>query len=1009
VTTVKTTKSNIPVSAKGDATQVSKSADSYSNSGTDEGYIPILADDRIFTLFTNTYAGTGPTANRYDIGCVEKVSGDNCPGYPKDFSDSVGGTDFMSPLSPVHHYDEETGRIFGATQRNTNFGVFCFDTTIDAMCSGQEYTQLQASANALGGTRRSRVQQLTKIGSCLYTFDITLKVYSYDPSTGATPCAGNTTKNLAAAYGSPVTAYNPADHTDYGWTGPIAQSQTIGTKMYIYMNYAYESNLDIWGCNNVVDICKGTRVVCFDSTTGDGRCSNGAGGYFSNPRPACYNDRFCKLVQPFINKVDNSVCAFAVKDPGFTYIGTFCHNPLTGAQLTVTAEVASIGNHGYAAFDMANYLPTFEEVDFTMPNGDEATIFAWKKAYLIASPRSGKAVCFNWTTNSLCSGFGRTGEGSSLWDTWTHNGVTSTQVGDNGDTNDYGYTSDGAGCIWAKGKSGDIWSFDAENGSVPCRRYSESVSVEPTQYYCDAESNHVTGWNEAKLQFPIGTSIEDLLELNVTIRDDSGNVVSGYESIDLLSVGPHVETLGSLDISDISASTYPELTADISFKASNSNLWVSQTALPLVVLTFEGDAPQVCYQTQVDDACNITTPLTNNGVVQLTDENQNVNQVSLSATSIVQYDDGESCVPDIRVTTTSPPGKVFRGDSLTYDILVENIANGDPLSAALDINLTNTIPDGSTYVSSNGGTLSGSVVSWPTFNLEGSASRTFTVTVIIGSDIGSALNVTSAELTDDPTASNNSYITAHEVGALATLGAIAWLDENADGIADNTEYAIQGIDVELYQDDTLISSSTTDEDGYVEFSGLAPGTGYFLTFDSPENHLASPQNTGSDDAVDSDIDTSTFSTESFALSEGENHQSTFAGFYLDPNWVDDPGPGDGTGGETPGVETSDDTLGEITTKKASSDEVVEIVTAGASDKEEPSLVSDIEKAETGRAATSVAGESVEQDKKPEHYMIFGSIPVSPSNTLYVSAFFINATAVGLFMKEKLKSRSAKRA
>lgn len=1023
VTNVKATKSDVPVGAKGDSSEIESQATSYTNSTSDNhGYVPIIVGSRIFTLFNNTTAGTGPGAGKYDIGCVEKTSGTNCPGYPKDFTDASGNTDFISPFVPIHYLDEETGRIFITTQRNTGYGVVCFDTSADAMCSNQQYTQLSSAGTPLGGERKSRIAQISKIGSCLFTYDIDLKVYSYDPATGATPCAGKTTKNLVSAYGTGITAYNISQHSDYGGTGPITQSEVVGSKLYFTMNYAFQSNLDIFGCNFLVEICKGTRIVCFDSESSDGRCSNGAGGYFTNPLVTCYADRFCKLQQLFVNPTNNAVCAFSIKEPGYTLLGTFCRDTLTGGIVSVSTELGSVGSKGWEAADMANYLPMFEEVKFTMPNGHVATIFPWQKGYLIASPRSGKAVCFDWTANALCADFGFEGEGASRWDTWTYNGVTSAQVGSNGDTNDIGYTADSAGCIWAKGKSGDIWSFDSQNGSSPCRRYDGAVSVVPSQFYCEVIQGTIGGWDKAKLQFPIGTSTDDLVELYATVLDANGSPIVGYENVDLLNLSANVTILGELDIDDISIVDHPSLSVNIRFKAVNSSIFSSVNANPLVVLTFSGDDPQVCYQTQVEDACNITTPLTNSGVVRLTDENLETRQVELTSTTIVQYEDGESCVPDIKVSTSAPPGKLFPGETVTYSILVENVANTDPLSEAVNVNLTNTIPEGSIYLSSSGGSLTGRTVSWPTFSLAGSSSRSFDVTLTIGSSSQSSLlNIVNAQLVNDPTSSNNSFISSNEIGVLSIIGAKAWNDLNRDGIVDDAEPSLAGVQVQIYQAGILVNSLYTDTDGQVDFINLMPGTGYTVRYVKPNNYEVSPKDAGGDDSLDSDIDNQTYSSEPMSLNEGEYKNTTYAGFY---SVQSDPDPNESTTTTTtqPPVTTTT-TPTTTTTQPEQEIEPDNLTSVTTPEIESSNEVGDQVESAVGKSGGTAVGNSgaIRETATPEtpsenkdeqsvtvRLPIFGGISVTASQADYTTAGSVATIFFGFTFREFWKRRTLKK-
>lgn len=887
VTNIKATKTDVPISAKGDSKQVLERSAIYANSTTEnEGYLPILVGERIFTLFHNTSAGLGPSANRYDIGCVEKIAGGNCIGYPKDFLDASNNNDFLAPWTPASYLEESTGRIYTSTQRNTGFGIACFDTTIDAMCAGKEYTQLNASGSPLGANRKSRVQQVNKIGSCLYTYDFALNVYSYDIATGATPCGTQTTKNLVSAYSNAFSGYSLTDHSDAGTPSPITQSQVIGTKMFIVMNYNYEANFDWTSCGTFSDACRGTRMICFDSATLDGKCADGAGGYFSNTMIGnCYTDRICKFTQPFENKSNHAICSFGFQEPNFDVYGIVCLNTMTGALVSNSTALNSMVQSALTQSDNANYIPSYEETELTLPNGHSATIFAWVKGYLIASPRSGKASCFDWTADALCAGFGDSGNGTTKWDTWNYGGVSSTQVGTTGDTNDFGYVADGAGCVWAKGKSGDLWSFDAGNGSVPCRRVSQNVNVTPSEFFCDAVSGHVTAWNNAKLQLPLGSSISDIDELKVTLKDSNDNIITGYNDVDLMTLGTHVVSIGILDLTSLSTSTYPSIKAEFSFKALNGNIWASSTVEPLAVLTFAGDDPQICYQTQVDNACDIITPLTNSGIVTIVDADQKSKSLNLSATTNVLYPDGQGCIPDVRLSTTTSRYKYYPGELIVYDIVSQNIANSDLASTANGIELSSNIPENTTYISSSPeGIYSNSKVTWPDFDLNGTSSTTHSITVQVKPDaIAFSVSHSLATLVGDPTITNNSSTISNEIGTLGSIKAKAFQDVNNDGINNGADIPMNNVEVALLKNGISLETGTTDSNGIAVFANLVPASDYALRYTLPNNYLVSNKNMGNEQDLDSDIDTDTLSTGNFSLEEGQTQESKAAGFHLDPS------------------------------------------------------------------------------------------------------------------------------
>lgn len=103
-----------------------------------------------------------------------------------------------------------------------------------------------------------------------------------------------------------------------------------------------------------------------------------------------------------------------------------------------------------------------------------------------------------------------------------------------------------------------------------------------------------------------------------------------------------------------------------------------------------------------------------------------------------------------------------------------------------------------------------------------------------------------------------------------------------DGVAQ--EQGIPGIIVKLYaSDDTLISTTTTAEDGTYLFDDLPPGD-YYLVFVNPGIGIWTIPNSGSDDAADSDAlttvidpDGTALRTEDFNLSSGELDRSWDAG------------------------------------------------------------------------------------------------------------------------------------
>ena len=122
--------------------------------------------------------------------------------------------------------------------------------------------------------------------------------------------------------------------------------------------------------------------------------------------------------------------------------------------------------------------------------------------------------------------------------------------------------------------------------------------------------------------------------------------------------------------------------------------------------------------------------------------------------------------------------------------------------------------------------------------------------------------------------------------AYATVGDRLWYDQNRDGRQDASEAVatvgatgIADIAVTLYDAATngLVAATTTDRQGYYQFSGLLPGT-YYLHFDLPLDYQATVGNVATvEDSLDSDPDPATLNTGVITLTSGENNSTVDLG------------------------------------------------------------------------------------------------------------------------------------
>ena len=125
----------------------------------------------------------------------------------------------------------------------------------------------------------------------------------------------------------------------------------------------------------------------------------------------------------------------------------------------------------------------------------------------------------------------------------------------------------------------------------------------------------------------------------------------------------------------------------------------------------------------------------------------------------------------------------------------------------------------------------------------------------------------------------------------ASVGDTVWLDANRNGVQDANEKPVAGIVVSLVDDNgnlvlndkDLPYQVATDVNGNYLFKGVRPGK-YQVVFDLPPYYVATEQDAGANDEMDSDIDATTGATEQFTLRGGEVKLDVDAGLVL----VDDP-------------------------------------------------------------------------------------------------------------------------
>ncbi|MEW6196070.1 MAG: SdrD B-like domain-containing protein [Bacteroidota bacterium] len=248
------------------------------------------------------------------------------------------------------------------------------------------------------------------------------------------------------------------------------------------------------------------------------------------------------------------------------------------------------------------------------------------------------------------------------------------------------------------------------------------------------------------------------------------------------------------------------------------------------------------------------------------DKNQSVS-VTLNCNDNLTIDFGfyKTCVS---VTKTADKQTAQPGDVITYTFTVENC--GDiTLSGGVDFYDALLNPTAPHHIKNISPVNPGETKSF---------TKTYTVKT---TDCGELINtVTAIGHPIDGSANVEFSATAIVViDCKASLGDKVWFDADKDGIQDGNESGVPNVTVKLYDcDNNLISTTTTDANGNYLFSNLNPGD-YYVMFILPSGYVFTTKDAGSDDAKDSDADTSTGKTICTTLTAGENDLTWDAGIY----------------------------------------------------------------------------------------------------------------------------------
>lgn len=245
---------------------------------------------------------------------------------------------------------------------------------------------------------------------------------------------------------------------------------------------------------------------------------------------------------------------------------------------------------------------------------------------------------------------------------------------------------------------------------------------------------------------------------------------------------------------------------------------------------------------------------------------------------ILGVQSGAPCVPALTVTKTTSTASVNNTPSGTTATYTINVANAANRSNATSVAISDALPSGFTYAATSAITLNGGATrtattdpsvgattpSWGSFTIPGGASVQITFTINIAAGVsGTFQNPATATYLDParttPTGTTSaSYDPASSTGedVTVTSGTVtgrAFSDTNANGLQDGGETGAANVTVQLLNSSgTVIATTTTNSSGAYSFGSVAPGA-YSIQFAAPSGAKWSPQDVGSNDAIDSDV------------------------------------------------------------------------------------------------------------------------------------------------------------
>ncbi|MFY7884162.1 MAG: SdrD B-like domain-containing protein, partial [Dolichospermum sp.] len=390
--------------------------------------------------------------------------------------------------------------------------------------------------------------------------------------------------------------------------------------------------------------------------------------------------------------------------------------------------------------------------------------------------------------------------------------------------------------------------FDTDDVSVDRSTFGKAASLGDIELTCDVPTFIEIGnrvWQDID-----GDGIQDPSEASL-----SGVNVSIYKSDGTLLATTTTNSVGEYYFS--SKSNLPTPSNWLGTGADTALL--PSTQYYLVFGTGGQFNPSTGVLTVGGQQYSLTTPNTGEGSTAVI-KNMNDNDATILASSPANAFNN---YPVINVTSTPIAGEVdHTNNDGTQDVGESGVPNVkvyllNSSNVKIDSTTTNAsglysfnhLPNGTYKVQFNLSTLPSGYVATAanqggddTIDSDANTSTGITQTITLGG------------------AENDSTLDMGIVQPVAGLGNYVWYDTDRDGIQDAGESGVPNVKVYLLNSSGVkIDSTTTNASGQYTFTGLTPGT-YSVQFavaTLPSGYVISPANQGSDDAKDSDGNTTT--------------------------------------------------------------------------------------------------------------------------------------------------------